>query len=162
MQYLQNVGTVQARGADLKIQAYLSPKWQITGMVAYNDSVFARSTQTTHVTGDKVPLVPAFLAHEDISYTTYLSGGGYFKARTGFDWIGKTFFDQSNTVSQNGYGLLNAEMIWAKDDHFKVILYGENLTNKNYAVYGFPFGSFGNVYQLALGRTIGLRMQVSL
>jgi outer membrane receptor protein involved in Fe transport len=134
--------------------------------VAYNDSTFSTYQDPLggpSIVGNKLPFVSPVTAHGELTYSTLLPRSlGTLTARTGVDFFGKIFFDPQNTVYQAGYTLLNAGITWAKSDEFSLTIYGENLTNKNYAVYGFTMPAMGSFYQVGLGRTVGLRFQASL
>ena len=92
----------------------------------------------------------------------HLGGGlGMLVPHFGVTYIGEIFFDESNTVGQGAYTLLDAGLTWQPREHAQVNLFVDNITDKTYAVYGFNQPGFGNLYQLGQGRLVGASLKLS-
>jgi iron complex outermembrane receptor protein len=72
---------------------------------------------------------------------------GEFRINTNYAYNGGFYWEASNRVRQNAYGLLNAEIAYSPDDRWTVKLWGRNITATKY--YSFvdatPFGDRGRV-----------------
>ena len=83
-------------------------------------------------------------------YTNSINGKVYIgktvqtlKRRAGYNGIGKIYWNEENSMSQNFYSLLNAS-VYAQKGVFSLELWGKNLTNTNYNA--FYFVSVGNTF----------------
>ena len=68
----------------------------------------------------------------------------------------KFYYDVTNRVYQPGYGLLNAEVGYDIGDHWRVSIYGQNLTNKDY-IQAQASNTFGDPGQLGPPRLYGAK-----
>lgn len=167
-QYLQNVGEVKTKGVSL------NAKWQATRSlymkagVAFNDTSFTRYDNPANpgvdLTGNKVPYAPTATANLVAEYVIPLSGahgGARLVPRAGVSYVGKTYFNEANTVSQKGYALLNLGVSWYVNKSLSADFYFDNVTDKTYALYAFETGTpYGTVHQIGRGRTAGVRINV--
>lgn len=165
-QYLQNVGEVEARGVDLTLRAYPTENWRFTGSLAFNRTVFEKYVNPAmpglDYSGNTVPYAPPVTANLNAEYLFDLPNGlGRMGIHGGLTYVGETWFDESNTVGQDAYALLDAGLTWEASENFSLDLYIDNITDKTYAVYGFDGGpALGMLYQLGEGRNFGGRLNV--
>lgn len=162
-QYLQNAGNVVAKGFNLTLTATPIEALRITAGLGLNDTRFTKynnpATPGISYKNNRVPYAPPVTANLAVEYAITLPADrGRLTPHAGISFVGKTYFDETNTVRQNAYAVLDAGIAWSVGNHFTVEAYVDNITNKTYAVYGFNGGPFlGQLYQLGHGREFGLR-----
>lgn len=167
-QYLQNVGEVESKGISLTARWQPVDPFMLSGGIAFNDTYFSSynnpANPGVNLTGNKVPYAPDVTANLTAAYTFGLPGDfGDMTARAGVTYVGKTWFDEANTIGQGAYALFDAGLSWTHGEHVVADFYVDNITDETYAVYGFDSAGagFGNVYQLGQGRTIGGRLKIT-
>ena len=164
VQYLQNVGEVEARGVDLTLKAYPTDQLQLTGALAFNNTEFTEYENpffpTLDYTGNTVPYAPPVTANINAAYLFDLpSVPGDLTVHGGVTFVGETFFDETNAVGQDAYALLDAGLTWKAGENFSFDVFVDNITDETYAVYGYNSGTaFGALYQLGEGRSYGARV----
>lgn len=167
LQYLQNVGEVTSRGVDLKVRAKPTEEFGITAGLAYNHTRFTDYrnpvTPGTNLTGNAVPYAPDFTANLMVDYRFELDNGhGALVPYAGLTYVGDLFFDETNTIGQKAYALVDLGVKWEVNETVAAEAFVTNVFDKTYTTYGFNAGTpFGNVYQLGQGRTIGGRISVA-
>lgn len=166
-QYLQNAGDVEAKGFDLAVTAYPLDALRITAGLGLNDTTFVSYDNPANpdidLKGGTVPYAPQVTANVNLEYAWELPGGlGTLVPHGGFQYIGRTYFDELNTIQQGGYALFDAGLSW-RCGRITADAYVENIGDKTYATYGFDGGPYlGDAYQLGPGRSFGIRLGVSL
>ncbi|WP_372054290.1 TonB-dependent receptor [Tistrella mobilis] len=164
-QYVQNAGEVHSKGLDLRVTAQPTEDLRLTAGIGLNDTWFAAYRDSAggnrDLTGNTVPYAPRFTANLGADYLVDLAEGGLLIPHAGLTLVGKTWFDEANTVSQSAYALVDFGLAWQFTDAATLDLFVDNLTDRTYAVYGFDAGApFGDLYQLGDGRTVGGRLHV--
>lgn len=165
--YLQNVGKVKSKGINLNARAEPLNGLMLTLSAALNDSWFSRYDNALNpgvdLTGNTMPYTPSGMVNANAQYAIRLPGdGGTIIPHGGISVIGKTWFDESNSIAQARYTLLDAGLRWQTHMGVAIDLYGDNLTDRRYAVYAFNAGAgIGNAYQLGRGRELGVRLNLS-
>ena len=83
-----------------------------------------------------------------------------FVLNVGWNGVGRTYWNEENTLSQPFYSLLSASLAWEKG-HWGVSLWGKNLLNEKYNT--FYFRSIGNDF-FAQGKPLhfGISMHINL
>lgn len=165
--HLQNVGDAESKGLDVQINAQLSDQLSANLSASWNESEFTAYsnpiTPGVDLTGNTVPYAPEFSANLNIAYWFNLANDlGRITPSFNVQHVGGVYFDEANNTEQQSYTLYGLNLNWEVSDQFNVEIYGNNLSNKTYAVYGFdagppPFG-FGKLYQLGRGAEGGLRI----
>ncbi len=166
LQYLQNVGEVTAKGVDLKLRAKPTDELGITLGAAYNNSKFTDYsnpvTPGTDLTGNRVPYAPEFTANVMLDYRFDLDNdAGALIPYLALSYVSKTYFDETNTIGQKGYGLVDLGIKWELDKNIAAEAFVTNVFDKTYTTYGFNVAPYGNVYQLGDGRTFGGRLNMT-
>ncbi|GGO54371.1 pesticin/yersiniabactin receptor [Roseovarius pacificus] len=163
-QYLQNVGEVTAKGIDATLRINQGP-WGLSGGATWGESRFtdydSSATPGLSYQGNDVPYAPEFTARLAVDYTHELGAGrGRLIPRLGLSYQGDIWFDEANSIGQDGYWLVDAGLAWEMSNGAVLDLYATNLTDETYASYGFDASSYGlgDVYQLGRGREIGIRL----
>lgn len=166
-QYLQNVGEVEAKGFDVNAKAYLTDHVRVTAGAGFNRTVFTKyanpTTPGVSLVGNTVPYAPPVTVNVGADYLIDLPGGyGQLIPNVAVSYIGKTFFDETNTVGQDAYALVDAGLSWRPSKGVSADFYVRNITDQLYSVYGFNGGpGLGELYQLGRGRTFGGRMSMT-
>ncbi len=167
LQYLQNVGEVTSKGIDFRLRKEFDRGFGISGGLGLNRSEFTKYhnpvTPGTDLTGNRVPYAPAVTANLMVDYTFDLPNDrGQLIPRVGVSYQSSTFFDETNTIGQSAYALVDAGVSWKVKKDVVADLFVNNIFDKTYSVYGFDASSsgFGNVYQLGKGRSVGGRLSI--
>lgn len=163
-QYLQNVGEVTAKGIDATLRINRGP-WGLSGGMTWGESRFtdydSSATPGLSYQGNNVPYAPESTARLAVDYTHELGAGrGRLIPRMGLSYQGDIWFDEANTIGQDGYWLVDAGLAWEMNSGAVLDLYATNLRDETYASYGFDASGYGlgDVYQLGRGREIGIRL----
>ncbi len=161
--YLQNVGTAKSKGINLTARAEPVDSLVLTLAGALNDSWFSRYDNPANpgidLSGNKLPYAPSATLNANLEYGFDLPLGR-FTPHAGISLIGKSWFDEANSIGQRAYTLLDAGFRWQVSRNFTLDLYGDNLSDRRFATYAFNAGpGIGNAYQLGKGRELGVRLQ---
>ncbi|MDM0086587.1 MULTISPECIES: TonB-dependent receptor [unclassified Variovorax] len=162
-QYLQNVGQVETKGASLDAQWQATRSLYLRAGVAVNDSAFSRYRNPANpgvdLTGHKVPYAPTATANLVAEYVVPLSGGARLVPRIGLSYVGKSYFNEADTISQKGYALLDLGVSLQLNKNLSADFYLDNAADRTYALYAFEAGApYGTLYQVGRGRTAGVRV----
>lgn len=142
---MANAGKSRSRGVELSLSYTAPAGWFARGSYGLTDARFVEfNNGRADYSGNKVPYAPS---------NTLFIGGGYTRKLRGFlDSIsleantrgaGKIWWDESNTVSQPFYMLLNASLAVTHRD-LRLELWANNITDTNYN--SFYFLSIGNAF----------------
>lgn len=93
--------------------------------------------------GNILPLAPRETYSLNLEYNIPVSHdfANYLLLHVGYSAVGRIYWNEENSLSQSGYGLLSASLSWEKG-HFGASLWGKNLLDKEYNT--FYFSSIGN------------------
>jgi iron complex outermembrane receptor protein len=97
----------------------------------------ATPNRSISLAGCRLPRSPKFQGVFGGQWSIPLPDEAQLRLRADYAYRGKQYFTQFNreSVSQDGYGILNARITYAsRDDRWSISAYGDNLTNKDYAV----------------------------
>ena len=126
-------------------------------LASVNPNAGGNCRVTTSAKGKEIPLTPKFTGYASLNYSTPVSFGTLdfnFSVYHNGGW----FAGSDNSYRQKAYTLLNAQIGWqSADEHFRVTLWGKNLTKKAYANYLSVGTAFAN-QSLAPPRTYGVRL----
>ena len=127
-----NAEEASSYGAELEVRAELFPGFEITGslgMVETELDEFDDPVSGLDYSGRDAPFVPEM----DLSVgAEYRHASGLF-ARAEVVYQGRTYFDDANRFSENGYTLVNAAVGW-ENEHWQVMAFGRNLTDEDYYI----------------------------
>lgn len=163
VQYLQNVGEVTAKGVDLSVTARPTDRLEVSAAVGYNHTTFTDYsnpvTPGVDRTGNTVPYAPELTGNLSLAYTFDLADGwGQLTPRLGMTYASEIFFDETNTIGQGDVTLVDLGVKWRVNDKVVADAFVNNVFDETYAVYGFQFPQYGNLYQLGSGRAYGGRI----
>lgn len=140
-----NAGSGTVRGLEVEYQWLPTRNWAINGNLAWLDAKYnqfiyagvniAREQRFTNA--------PDFSGALNVEYRTDLATGGNLSARVGYsyqsDVVATTEIVRTGAqpITQDGYGLLNAGMMWKSGGPWSVALQGSNLLDKEYRTTGY-------------------------
>jgi iron complex outermembrane receptor protein len=142
-----NAGKGTVQGVEVEYQLLPTRNWLISGNLAWLDAKYdefmsggVNIADTQYFTN-----APEFSGALNVEYRTDLANGGNLSARVGYVYQSEVWptTDLSPEIRQDGYGLLNAGVIWKLDDAWSLSLQGTNLTDKEYRTTGYNLVSAG-------------------
>ncbi|NOQ65242.1 MAG: TonB-dependent receptor [Methyloprofundus sp.] len=153
-----NAPKVYSYGVELETLTTLVDNLQLEANLGYSRTYFNDYHDPitgTDYAGNAVPYVPDFTALAALQYNHPL---GYF-ARTEWQWVGNTYFDDANTdlMYEKGYSLLNLRVGY-QQRYYSVYVYANNVTDNDYYTFkqqGVARGTPGDP------RTFGVRLELS-
>jgi len=148
-----NAGKSQSCGAELSLLWHPISQLALSGSYGYTHATFLEyeDGKGNDYAGKHVPYVPSHTVNLDAAYTWQFDtdGGEHswwnIQALTfglNASGAGRIYWTESNDVSQDFYGLLNAR-IALTTPHFTLSLWGKNLTNNHYNTFYFESASRG-------------------
>jgi iron complex outermembrane recepter protein len=142
-----NAGKGTVQGVEVEYQWLPTQHWQVSGNVAWLDAQYDEfmSRGVNIADSQEFTNAPEFSGALNLEYHTDLSGGGNLSARAGYSYQSEVWptTDLSPVIRQDGYGLVNAGVIWKLDDAWSFSLHGNNLTDEEYRTTGYNIGVFG-------------------
>lgn len=153
-----NAGSGTVNGFEVEYQWLPSEHWLISGNLAWLDAKYDEFLYAGVDIADEQEFTnaPDFSGALNVEYRTDLANGGNLSARVGYsyqsDVVATTEILRSipagraGPVTQDGYGLVNAGVIWKLDDAWTFSLQGTNLTDKEYRTTGYSLDNALGVY----------------
>ena len=157
-----NAGRGHISGVELELAAQPTEHWTIQGNLGYLDSSYDEFiTRNVNIAkAQKFTNAPKNSWSLSSQYTFGVFGGE-LAARATYAHQSRVYptTDLSEVIAQNGYGLLNAGLIWrAEGNPWTVSLQGTNLTDREYRTTGYNIpvlgvltGFYGAPRQVTLG-----------
>ncbi|MEE4452105.1 TonB-dependent receptor [Novosphingobium resinovorum] len=107
--------------------------------------------------GLTLPFLPKWTVNGGAEYRIPLSSSNSLLVRADYSYRSKLYFDalNSQSISQQGYGLLSARITFKHEDAWSVYAFGSNLTDKYYRVAGTT-GNAATIVIPGRPREIGL------
>lgn len=140
-----NAGKGTVQGVELEYQWLPTPNWLIGGNLAWLDAKYDEFMYAGVNIADEQEFTnaPDFSGALNVEYHTDLANGQYLSARVGYsyqsDVVATTEIVRTGAqpITQDGYGLVNAGVIWRLDDAWSFSLQGTNLADKEYRTTGY-------------------------
>ncbi|KFL36531.1 TonB-dependent receptor [Arenimonas donghaensis] len=140
-----NAGSGTVNGVEVEYQWLPTRNWLISGNMAFLDAKYDEFIYTGLNIADEQEFTnaPEFSGAINIEYRSDLANGGDISARVGYsyqdDVVATTEIIRSGAVpiTQDGYGLVNAGVIWNTGGPWSFSLQGTNLTDKEYRTTGY-------------------------
>ncbi|NEP58611.1 MAG: TonB-dependent receptor [Symploca sp. SIO2G7] len=129
-------------GFELEVRATPFDGFDITAGFGLTDASFIDYPDRPDLEGNALPFAPEFTYNLGLQYR---SPSGIF-GRIELAGLGTTFYEETNTLRQDPYAIVNARLGY-EFDQYGVYLFANNLFDTEYTT--FQFSSFG-------GTTIGL------
>ncbi|HVH34687.1 MAG TPA: TonB-dependent receptor [Tahibacter sp.] len=142
-----NAGKGHVKGLEMEYQWLPSEHWAINGNLAWLNAKYDEFiTQGVNVaSSQKFTNAPHFSGAVNLEYRTGLANGGNLSARVGYSYQSEVWptTDLSPVIRQDGYGLVNAGVIWKVNPDWTLSLQGTNLTDKAYRTTGYNIPVLG-------------------
>lgn len=157
-QTLRNVSDTRSVGIEFNTEWDVTRQWTLSAGGFINDATFRRFEDSSACTGcnhNDVPMAPKYGLTLAVKGNVNLAGT-MLRPQVSVRRVGSHYFDSANTLRQAAYTLVDAGLSWNPTSNLELMLYAQNLTDKDYRTYGFSYGATGNFAQVAPGRTVGL------
>lgn len=142
-----NAGKGTVDGLEAEYQWLPSEHWLISGNLAWLDAKYDEFMDrgVNVAKSQKFTNAPEFSGALNVEWRTALANGGNLSARVGYSYQSEVWptTDLSPLIKQDGYGLLNAGVVWKLDDAWSFSLQGSNLTDEEYRTTGYNIGAYG-------------------
>ncbi len=143
----RNAGKLTSKGIELEIAATPLKGLQVDYNFGYTDAMYknlklSQNGSAVNLDGKKQIFTPNVTSMLAMQYSFDLLAKQQLKLILRGEWVylGKQYFDLSNSISQNGYSLLNTRFgITSKKA--ELMFWGRNLGNKKYIAYAYDFGA---------------------
>ena len=183
--FYQNAGAGRINGFDFDLSWNATPELTISGGGSYVDSKYTsfpgaevyfqtpaagcaagglpfpcgNFSLSTNVAGNQFQNAPKFTANASVDYHHDFSAGR-FGINAGLTYNSGFPFDVGGHINQKEYVLLGGEISFAPSglDGLRLIVWGKNLTNRNYIAGSLPT-TFGNSVAWAPPRQYGVRAE---
>ena len=159
----RNTGRLTSKGLELETIGQFN-KLRVDYNFGFTDAAFktlkvASNGAVADLAGKKQIFTPDVTSMLAAQYGIALSHAKNTSLSIRGEWkyLGKHYFDLANTLAQGGYNLLNARVEFAYKG-FSLILWGQNIANKNYISYAYDFGAI----HLGNPRTYGATVRIGL
>lgn len=172
LRVVTNINQATLQGFEGEVRWRADRYLNLFAAIGTDDSKIDRYDGRPYTAGNKVPYAPSYTAAAGADVTVPFGGSGYaLVGRIDGTSVGKTWFSavQNNSVqtlfgapgdysktSRNAYTVLNARL-GMSSDHWDVIAWSQNLTNKKYLAEVIPAPEFGGSFVHAgYGRSLGV------
>ena len=135
------------QGVEAEYQWLPNEHWVISGNLAWLDAKYDEflDAGVNVAANQRFTNAPEFSGALNVEWRTALANGGNFSARVGYAYQSEVWptTDLSPAIRQDGYGLLNAGVIWRANDAWSFSLQGSNLTDESYRTTGYNIAAYG-------------------
>jgi len=145
-----NAGEGTVNGFEVEYQWMATDNFNISGNLAWLDAKFDTYMFKNVNIADQQEFTnaPDFSGALNAEYRIDLDGGGSLSARVGYTYQSRVVATTEvvkdpvtlatvQPITQDGYGLVGAGIIWKANDAWTVSLQGSNLTDKEYRTTGY-------------------------
>jgi pesticin/yersiniabactin receptor len=156
---LRNAGDAESYGIEASARVMPDDAWTFDFGATIGRSEFtdARDPITgASLKGNRVPYAPDQVYQAAVSYLLPVQViEGDISFRVAGSYVSRTYFDEANAFSQDGYGLLDASIDLRLEPGIKLSLFADNLTDVQYKTYSFASGA-DVLSNYSEGRVFGL------
>jgi iron complex outermembrane receptor protein len=142
-----NAGKGTVQGLEVEYQWLPTQHWAISGNLAWLDAKYDEfiTAGVNVADSQRFTNAPDFSGAINVEWRTALAAGGNLSARVGYAYQSEVWptTDLSPAIRQDGYGLLNAGVIWKMNDAWSFSLQGTNLADEEYRTTGYNIPSYG-------------------
>ena len=144
-----NAGKGTVNGLEVEYQFLPTANWLISGNLAWLDTKYDEYMDRGVNVADQMKFTnaPDFSGALNVEYRTELANGSNLSARVGYSYQSEVWptTDLSPVIRQDGYGLVNAGVIWKLNDAWTFSLQGTNLADKEYRTTGYNIPAVGTL-----------------
>ena len=136
-----NAGKGTVNGVEVEYQWLPTANWLISGNLAWLDAKYDEfiTAGVNVADSQRFTNAPEFSGALNVEYRTDLANGGNLSTRVGYSYQSEVWptTDLSPVIRQDGYGLVNAGVIWKVNDAWSFALQGTNLADEEYRTTGY-------------------------
>ncbi|CAM3005346.1 TonB-dependent receptor [Vibrio neptunius] len=157
-QVLSNMGDAQSQGIELDLAYYPTDDLTLTLGATFGQSTF--ESGNNGIQGNTLPYAPDTTAVAGLEYylpQTWVDGD--ISIITNARYTSKIYFDENNTVAQDGYTLVDLAIQYAINDNLSLRLFSHNLTDKEYVTYAYTWSNT-RYSNYGTAREVGLNMKL--
>ena len=166
--FLDNVGEAESKGFEAELQTNFSNNWQAFCGIGYTDAKFEEYVDPVTeraVDGNTLPNIPEFNWHAGLQTRWNINKKFYMFSRIEIIGVGKLFFDNANSQSQNDYIITNFRA-GIGSENWSLEAWIKNAFDKDYVSLAFPipqeFRNFvpsGFVGRSGAPQTVGISLK---
>ena len=142
-----NAGKGTVNGVEVEYQWMPGEHFAVTGNLAWLDAKYDEFISSAVNIADSQVFTnaPEYSGTVNVEWRTDLANGGNLSARVGYAYQSEVYptTDLSEAIKQEGYGLINAGVIWRANDAWSFSLQGTNLADKEYRTTGYNIAALG-------------------
>lgn len=155
---IQNASAARSKGAELEVSILPNEHFSVVSGISLNKPEFTVAVPVLSIQrGNLLPFTPKVIADITLSADYPLSGNVSWFGGTTVGYRSKSYFDSSNTFSQDAHTVVNATTgLKFMDGRLTTSLWARNLTDKTVTTFAFFPGS--ERYLLNAPRTYGLEV----
>ena len=142
----QNTGRMESMGIELEATARVARNLTLRGNGAFTHARYldlntAGEGGNVQLKGNRPVFTPEWTGFLGAQYTVSLGTSSRQQLQFGVygKFIGQQYFTVENTLGQEAYSLLNANIGYTYQG-YELMLWGQNLADKRYADYAYDFG----------------------
>lgn len=142
----QNTGRMESAGIEMELAARAVRNLSLWGNVAFTHARYldlntAGEGGNVQLKGNRPVFTPDWTGFLGAQYTLPVGASRRQQLQLGIygKFIGQQYFTVENTLGQDAYSLLNANIGYSFQG-YELILWGQNLADKRYADYAYDFG----------------------
>ncbi|GAB3833885.1 TonB-dependent receptor [Pontibacter rugosus] len=143
----RNAGKLDSKGVELEISSALAKGLELTYNGGYTDAVYTTlkgvsDGEEVSLNGNRQLFTPEVTSMLALQYGFELGGSHNWQlvARGEWHYLGEQYFDLTNQIKQEAYGLLHARA-GISSRKLDVFFWGRNLGDKKYIAYAYNFGA---------------------
>lgn len=147
-------------GSEVQTRAMITEHLTFTGGLGYTHAEMGANGKKPTVGGNKVPNIPSWTANAALQYDTSakaISLPGDLSFGLEYQYTGARSADIDNSFDLKSYSIFNAKAGWSNDDNdFDLYVFGRNLTDKRYELYGQAIVGNQRAVTVSRGRIVGV------
>lgn len=162
----ENLGNSISYGAELETEWALIDGLSAIINLGYLETeitdfkVISRFGDEINNDGNKQAYSPLFNSNVGLTYAMSLTDAIVLKTAVDYQYQTEMFFDPENVISQDAYGLLNAQVV-ISTGIVNLTFWGQNLTDEVYFSYGYGLSGIAYFGSYGLPRTYGSKLTVA-
>lgn len=146
-------------GFEVQTRALITERLTFIGGLGYTHTKLGANGKDTATAGNKVPNIPEWTANAALQYDTsakVISLPGDLSFGLEYQYTGSRSADVNRSFDLSSYSIVNAKAGWSNDaDDFDLYIFGRNLFDKRYELYGAPSNTYQPTVSVSRGRIVG-------
>ncbi len=164
---LTNAGKARISGFDIDTQARLGGGLSVRGSLGYLDTEYKEyndpeiARRNLDFRDLRLERAPEWTYSLGSSYVVNLDDDNSLEFNASFTYTSKFFNDAYNSpyLAQDGFGLLDASVTFARGENWDLTIYGKNLTKAEYIDYAVEIGGLSTLAFGGVPRRFGAQLK---